>query len=242
VTSCFAIRLSSDTVQPVIILTGGISSPLGQHSQSLSFANTVFKYQPHHGPEFKPLIGGFVGAEYSFYSFRKNWVWQYGLAFYQTALSSIKGEEAQAPIMALDAINLWHYHYKILGRQLLIENKLSLIYKEHYRPYLLAGIGESFNHAYGFQVTPQNSGEVATAIFGSKKNQTFSYLFGLGVDADLNQHIRLGTGYRFAYLGKYDLGKGRLDTGVGGSVFDLPLLKSTHSYNHELLIQLTYLL
>ena len=237
--SCLAITLSGYAMQPVVILMGGAVTPLGQQSQTLYYANTVFKYQPHDSSALKPLVGGFIGAEYPF---NEMWAWQSGLAFYQAASSSIDGEEAQAPILNLDAVNIWNYQYKISSRQLLFENKLLLALHEYYHPYVLIGLGAGFNHAYEFQVTPQNSGEVATAIFGGHTNTTFIYMAGLGLDIDVSENMRIGAGYRFVYLGKYDLGNGMLDTGAGGSVFSLPALKSAHSYNHEVLIQLTYLI
>jgi opacity protein-like surface antigen len=114
--------------------------------------------------------------------------------------------------------------------------------KKHFHPYLLVGLGESFTHAYNFQVTSQNSGEVATAVFGSNRGESFTYSIGLGVDVDLNNQIRLGAGYRYVHLGRYALGTGVLATGAGGNVFSLPALQATHIHNQEILIQLTYLI
>lgn len=226
-------------MQPIVILTSGAATPFGQQSQTLSFANTTFDYHPDSSSVLKPIAGGFVGIERTF---PQRWAWQFGLAFYQAVSSSIDGEEDQAPTLFPDAINTWNYHYKILSRQLLFENKLSIILQKHYRPYLLIGLGEGFNHAYDFQATRQNPGEVATAIFGNHTNKTFIYTIGLGLDMDVFKKMRVGAGYRFGYLGKYDLGKGTLDTGVGGDVFALPALESTYSFDHEVLIQLTYLI
>lgn len=234
---CLAISLSSFAMQPIFILSGGAVTPMGQQSQSLTYANTVFDYQPHHSSNGKPIVGGFAGFEHTF---KPSWAWQFGLAFYQAGHSSINGEEAQAPLISLDAVNLWNYHYKIVSREILFENKL-LFVQERYHPYVLIGLGENFNRASDFHVTAQNSGEVATAIFNSKTNQTFSYQGGFGIDVDLIKHLRMGIGYRFAYLGKYDLGKGSLDTGTDGEVFLLPPLKSRPSYSSEVLIQLTCL-
>lgn len=225
-------------MQPVVILTGGLMNSLGQQPQFFSFANTDFNYQPHSSAAFNSMFGGFIGAEYSF---RQIWAWQFGLAYYQGVSFSTNGEEIQAPIEFPEASNVWNYQYKILSRQLLIENKLSFVIKNHYRPYLLLGLGESFNHAYAFQVRPQNAGEVATAIFADNLNKSFIYTVGLGMDVDIFNHARIGIGYRYAYLGKYNLGRGIIDTGAGGNVFHLPALKSKHANNQEILIQFTYL-
>ncbi|MDP1602590.1 MAG: outer membrane beta-barrel protein [Legionella sp.] len=225
-------------MRPIVILTGGATTALGQKSQSLFFANTLFNYSPNQANAFKPTLGGFIGAEYSF---SQVLAWQFGAAFYQSVNSSSKGEETQAPILSLAAINTWNYQYKIVSRQLLAENKLLFTLHEHYRPYLIIGLGEGFNKSYKFQVTPQNQGEVATATFASHNNKSFIYTTGLGLDVSISNQLRLGAGYRFAYLGKYDLGKGILDTGAGGAIFYLPALESTYCFNHQAVIQLTYL-
>ena len=222
----------------MVILTGGLETPLGQQWQSISYANTNFNYQPHTSSAVKPLIGGFVGAEYVF---RQQWAWQFGLGYYQTVSSTVSGEENQVPVDNPEAGNLWNYQYKILSRQLLVENKLSLILHKIYRPYVSVGVGEGFNRAYAFQATSQTEGEVATAVFSSRSNSSFIYSFGVGVDIDVLKQIRIGAGYRYAYLGAYDLGNATLDTGGGGSVFSLPYLASKHVYNQEVVIQLTYL-
>ncbi len=226
-------------LQPVVILMGGAASSLGQQSQTLSFDNTVFNYHPNHSSALVPLVGGFVGAEYAY---NPLWTWQFGLAFYRTGDSSVNGEETQAPMLSLDAINTWNYHYKISSTQLFFENKLFFNGQQRYHPYVLIGLGEGFNRAFDFQVTPQNSGEVATATFGSNTANDFIYMVGLGLDIDVVKQLRLGLGYRYVYLGKTEFGNGILDTGAGGNVFSLPGLQFNGSYNQEVLAQLTYLI
>jgi opacity protein-like surface antigen len=225
-------------MQPIIILTGGIESRAGQQSQSLYFENTVFHYQPHSSTRLNIIAGVFVGAEYSL---KQNLTWQLGLAYYQSNRSSIHGQETQANTENPDATNLWNYQYKLSSRQLLFENKISVIFRQRYRPYLLAGLGEGFNRAYAFQAVPLNSGEVATAIYTNNSSTSFVYSLGVGVDIDITKQIRAGAGYRYTNLGQINLGQGVLDTGIGGSIFSIPALKSNHINNHEILIQLTYL-
>lgn len=228
--------LTTYAIHPIVILTGGINF-LDPKPQNLSFANTVFLYRPLDSTPRSALIGGSLGAEFSL---NPSWIWQLGLAFYQSTTLSQLGEEVQAPMSNLNAINTWNYQYKILNRQVLLENKFLFALRTCYHPYLIAGLGESFNYTYGFQVTPQNSGEVATAIFDDHQNKSFIYTMGLGLDIDLMEKIRLGVGYRYSYLGAYNLGKGIINTGAGGSIFFLPALKSAHSLNHQMQIQLTY--
>jgi opacity protein-like surface antigen len=235
--TCIGIS-TGHAIQPIVTLTGGTVF-LDQKQENLSFANTVYIYRPHNSSQIKPLIGVFLGAEYPF---NPEWAWQFGLAFYQSTTFTKQGEEDQAPISNLNAINTWNYQYKIINRQLLFENKLILTFKEQYHSYLLAGVGESFNYAYGFQASPQNSGEVATAIFADHNNNSLIYTLGFGIDIDIVKKLRLGAGYRFGYFGSYDLGPGIINTGAGGNIFHLPALKSAHSFNDEILIQLTYLI
>ena len=226
-------------LQPIVILTASLVTPMGQKSQALTVNNTVFVYQPGSSSEWKSLAGLFFGTEYSI---QQSGGWQLGLGFYQARASSVGGSETQAPSLNSDSVNLWNYHYNIQSRQIFIENKLFSTVRNYYHPYLLIGLGVGFNHVYGFTVTPNNSGEVATAIYSDALNRSFIYTAGVGMDVDVSTSIRLGAGYRFAYLGRYDLGGGTLNTGTGGSIFTLPALQSKYLYNSEVLVQLTYLL
>ncbi len=224
----------------VTLTTGGSSTFSNQTSQSLAFDDNFFVYHPNHSSSALNLIvGGFIGEEYTFNSL---YTWQFGVAFYQSSNSSIRGEETQAPADNLQAINYWNYQYKLSSRKLLFENKIFYTLRKRYHPYLLVGLGESLNNTSGFQVTPQNSGEVATAIFNNHLNKSFTYTLGFGLDIDVLKKMRIGLGYRFAGLGKYNLGTGTLDTGLGGEVFLIPALKPTNVFNQELLIQLTYVI
>jgi len=235
---CSAFTLSGYAMQPVVTLTGGTTTLSAQQSQTLSFDDTLFEYHPNHTSTQQFIAGGFIGEEYSL---NKKWAWQLGLAFYQITSFSITGNETQAPAENSVATNSWNYQYKISSSQLLVENKLLFALRKRYHPYLLAGVGAAFNHVYGFQATQQNSGEVATANFADNQNSSLIYTLGFGVDIDIIKRMRMGIGYRFAYLGKYDLGKGTLDTGIGGNVFSTPALHSTNAFNHAVVIQLTYL-
>src|SRR5688500_738271 len=87
-------------MQPVIAVTGGMSSLIKQQSQTFTFDNTIFTYQPN-SSSLKPMGGIFVGAEYPFYSI---WNWQTGLGLYYS-VNTVKGLETQAPILNPSAIN-----------------------------------------------------------------------------------------------------------------------------------------
>jgi hypothetical protein len=121
----------AERIQPVIVVSGGMSSPIAQQSQTLTFNdNTVFSYQPDHTSAMKPMLGIFAGVEYPFYTI---WAWQTGLGFYQGTATSVNGSETQAPISSPNAVNLWDYHYNVLSRQIYFENKLSFKLKNHFR-------------------------------------------------------------------------------------------------------------
>lgn len=237
--TCVVFAAPTYALRPIVIFSGGLATPLGQESQSFNYANTDFNYQPNDSSSLNPEAGIFGGIEVAF---KKGWSWQFGLAYYQGKRSLVSGDEIQAPADNQEAKNLWYYQYKILSRQFFVENKFSFVAQKIYHPYALVGVGERFNHVYSFQATPSNEGEIATAIFGDHTNHAFAYTIGFGADIDISSQVRIGAGYRYAYLGKYDLGNGTLDTGAGGEVFIIPAMKSQHSYNQEVLLQLTYLL
>lgn len=65
----------------------------------------------------------------------------------------------------------------------------------------------------------------------------FSYAIGIGIDADLSSHVRIGAGYRFSDLGQIKLGNATIDTTSASGT-----LSQAHLYTNEILAQLTFML
>jgi opacity protein-like surface antigen len=106
--------------------------------------------------------------------------------------------------------------------------------QKSYHPYLLLSLGVSANKAYHYQTTVPPF-ITFTPIYASQKNTSLSYSIGGGVDADINKKWRFGVGYRYADLGKANLGAATIDT----TAFPPPL-KQSHLKAHQFVAQLTY--
>jgi opacity protein-like surface antigen len=128
-----------------------------------------------------------------------------------------------------------NYSYNIVSRQLLLETKLLATWQQRYYPYFSLGLGEAFNNAYGYTIS--NPAYVAlTPMYSAQRNHSFTYRVGFGMDVELIPHLRMGLGYRFSDLGKFNLG-----TALVKSASINAILKQTHLYTNEVLGQLSYL-
>lgn len=189
-----------------------------------------FTYNRNSPTQNAPLFEAFLGAERAVYS---NWRVQAGLAYDQTGAISSNGILTQgADVQSSDR---YSYQFKVITRQLLVQGKLMRQYHENYFPYLMLGLGASFNSASGF-TTNVPPFLTFTRQYANKSNNTFAYRAGLGLDVDLSSHARLGIGYRFAGLGGFTLGKATIDN------ISVPGTLSESNLNaNEVLAQFTYI-
>ncbi len=97
--------------------------------------------------------------------------------------------------------------YQIQHSRLMLEGKLLSIGSGRYHPYLSVGIGISRLHSGDYQETPTESYAVADPAFTSNTELCLAYSAGLGVDADITEHWRVGGGYEYTHLGTAKLGK-----------------------------------
>lgn len=172
----------------------------------------------------------FVGGEWLY---RAPWSIQAGLDYNQSSQLTSKGMFTQgADIISED---FYTYQYDIVTRQLLLQGKMLYTYKERFHPYVLAGVGASFNTACHYSTNVPLT-LTFTRQYASHTSSSFSYALGLGVDADLTDHLRLGVGYRFTDLGQAQLGNAIINvTSVPGT------LSQSHLYTNEVLVQLSAL-
>lgn len=235
----YAIALSSwwknKTFHPIIAIAGGISnsSDIGQ-SKNFPIQNPAtdefYNYSANSATQTSGLVDGFVGAELNI---QPDWTLQTGIDYNQAAPFSAKGNLVQGADSA--SADLYSYHYGVLTRQLLIEGKLLYAIKERYHPYLMIGLGAAFNKSYHYY-TNASPFLTFTRLYSDYSTTSFSYAAGIGLDMDVNPHLRLGIGYRFADLGNIQLGSAVIDTvHVAGT------LSQSHLYTNEVLAQLTYI-
>lgn len=190
-----------------------------------------YAYSPQNRGQSNGLFEVFMGAEHRFFEQK---LLQLGLAYDQTGVFHPKGSFVQGadPL----SLNQYNYNFNVLTRQLLAQAKFMSQYNTKYYPYLLIGLGGSFNTLsnYTTNVPPSLS---YTRYYTNNTSTTFAYRFGVGIDMDIIAHARLGVGYRFANLGGFNTGASYINN------VNMPgTLSQSSLYANEALVQLTYIM
>jgi len=231
--SCLALTsfANENSVRPALAFTAGAAFVSGlDDSEEFELGLSRYNYQGQDNQITRGLFGALIGAEFPVYP---NLTLQMGIAYYQPSSSLpvngtlIQGVDASSSDQSA-------YQYKIQSRQLLLDNKLLMEWKEHYHPYISVGLGAVFNTAEGYEVGSSCLCD-NTALYEAHTQTSFSYNLGLGLDYDVAENVRFGLGYRFTGLGKAALGSGEL---LGASVSSSP--GELNLYAQEVLGQLTY--
>ncbi len=222
------------TWHTVIAIGAGTSTTntVGQ-SQSFPINNAItsefYIYSAYRPTQTSTLGDLFIGAEWQLTPY---WLIQGGLDYSGTAAFSAKG----TLIQGADAVSadIYNYSYNVLARQLMAEGKLLYIFRQIYHPYVLVGLGSSFNRGYNFQ-TSVPPFLAFTRQYQDYYNYSLTYSLGFGLDVDVYHNLRLGLGYRFADLGQSNLGYATIDT---TRVYGV--LTQNHIYTNQVLAQLTW--
>lgn len=229
------IWLKNKTWRPLVAVGAGISwsSTIGNSAYfpiEPDVAEEYYQYSVNHTTQSSALGDVFLGLEWQF---QPMWALQMGLGYQQASPFLAKGSYIQGADVRSQ--NTYFYDYGILIRQLLIEGKLLYSFKERYHPYVLGGIGSSFNKAYSYNTdVPINL--AFTRIYSNNASSSFTYIVGVGLDYDVISSFRLGIGYRFTDVGNIKLGSAVIDTTpVNGT------LSQSHLYANEILIQATWI-
>lgn len=219
---------------PIATIGGGvsISSDIGE-SKNFPILNPTtdefYYYTINSATQTSGLLDAFLGAEWNL---RPNWALQAGIGYNQASPFSASGTFVQGADVETE--DTYNYRYGILLRQLLIEGKLLYSIKEYFHPYVLVGLGAAFNKAYNYYTTVPRF-LTFTRMYSNNSTTSFSYALGIGLDYDVTSQIRLGLGYRFADLGKVELGSAVIDTtSVSGT------LSQSNLYTNEVLVQFTW--
>ncbi len=224
----------SSQSQPVISFSfGGTKAKVG-NSQEFSIAGDIdnYDYNASHSNTKKFILGTFIGLENVL---KNNFIVQLGLSFYYLPDNFTSGNGVLTQGIDAQSSDTYNYNYEIKNRQLMLEGKLLKKLKQSYYPYVSFGLGSSFNQTINYQTTVPST-LTFTPQFSSNKNISFAYKIGVGVDWQIQDFWRLGIGYRFADLGKANLGSGAIDT----TPFSQTLMQN-HLYTQEVLVQLTFM-
>ncbi|MSP53521.1 MAG: hypothetical protein EXR81_04640 [Gammaproteobacteria bacterium] len=156
--------------------------------------------------------------------------YQLGFAYNTILPYALNGEIQQLGQAQFTGFN---YDYKIQSQQLFLQSKLVFNAAHHLHPYVSFGLGSALNKAYDFSTTALDPRATNPGTFSDHSTMQFAYAVGLGMDVDVAKHVRIGGGYRFANLGKADLG--------AASDFSSNKGLSTSLLTHELVVTATYI-
>lgn len=175
--------------------------------------------------------GGFVGIEREF---NDKLSVQLGVSGYIDEQITLKGSIWQFTLPEFDDLN---YKYHIRHARVMATTKLLTTIPQYSQihPYLSGEIGTAFNHTSDYHETPLETGILPTAPFANHNQTSFAWGIGLGLDYNLNQHVRLGVGYQFSDLGRAALGP-------TSAALTTQTLNLSHIYVNQLRFQLTILM
>jgi opacity protein-like surface antigen len=158
---------------------------------------------------------------------------QLGVAGYIDEKFSSQGDVWQFASPLFDTLS---YSYNINHSRVMFSSKLLTIIPRYQaiHPYVSLELGAAYNRASDYQETPLIPLAVPMAPFENHTQSSFAWALGIGVDYNLNQHIRMGVGYQFADLGEVSLG-----TTPAASTTET--LGISHLYTNQLRFQFTFL-
>ena len=233
-------EVNSPVFHPFIAAQGGGWGGHSVGSQSYTGTDdTQFIYNAPHANN-TWVAGIFLGGEFSTSKLPPPLFLQAGLEYNYFGSQSLRG--AHTVGIEPQTSTAYTYRHKLQSQQLLASAKILTTIQKIFHPYLSAGLGAAFNQEKGFSASTDETGSInMTPTFDSNCQTAFSYSLGAGVDATLNQHIRLGFGYRFTSLGKASLGAGGIS--INNETIPVPFSLTTHSlFANQFIAQITYII
>ncbi|CEG56270.1 outer membrane protein [Legionella fallonii] len=229
--------------RPVGSVFGGVAN-LSSRPGSYSFLGTdddVFVYNGVNSSKTTGLVGVFLGVEPTL-SYT-NFFLQAGLEYSYFGNTSLYGSNTVG--IEPETSTAYQYQYTLQTQQLLAVGKF--FKKTHFPktnhilyPYLSIGLGVAFNQAKNYQAFTNETGSInITPSFADHSNTSFSYSLGVGIDSPIDQHIRIGVGYKFSDFLRANLGNGQ----VVINQYAYPVLfslKNTHTYANQFIAQISY--
>lgn len=158
---------------------------------------------------------GFVGGGVA-HTLAQHWLplsqWSLGVAGYFLSLGQVNGVEF--PFINDGLYDSLNYKFHAKSTAAMVESRW--IYEKHpWQPFVLAGLGNSWNRFSEYSEVPTDPALSATATslgFDDHTKSSFAYEFGLGIQHSLWQdnmhHIegKASLGYQYFNLGKGQLG------------------------------------
>lgn len=223
--------------RPIVTAFTGVAILNPSHSQTyVSTDDNQFIYHEQNSNDVAGVFGVAVGKEYALPT---NFLVQASLQY--TLWTNVSIDANHSVGITPNTSTLYDYHYRLTGRQLLLTAKGLTTVKKIFHPYIMLGMGPAFNTMYDYDFTTNESGSLnATPAFSDNTQASFSYAAGLGMDSDVNEHVRLGIGYQFSDLGNTSLVDGKIH--VGSAALAAPFtLTLPHVYVNQVNVQLSYI-
>ncbi len=137
---------------------------------------------------------------------------------------------------------LYAYSLRSKSQQYQVVGKLFATTYRILHPYVAAGLGGAVNQWSQYKPKTQETGSInLTAQYQNHQQSSWSYSLGLGLDADITQHVRAGLGYRFQDLGAAALGRGQ----VVMNQYQYPVdftIRTAHNYLNQWMIHLSFVI
>ena len=215
---------------PVFTFTTGASISLLGQSQSFAPLDLCSYHYKSNGSNTTMLWGGFIGSEIKHSA---SWRLVAGLGYYQPNLLSTIGTLTQGADEA--SSDTYSYNYKTRSQQVLAEGKFYWIAEEKIQPFLMVGIGATFNKTSDYQTSVPPFLEF-TPAFSNHAQTNFTYAIGPGIDIGISKSLRIGVAYRFTDLGAANTGTAQID-----GILISNTLNQSHLFTNQILAQFTYI-
>lgn len=232
--------LSSQSHHPLIALSAGYASVHAGHSQSyLGTNNDLFAYYSDGNIKNTGLVGVFLGEEFTQLKFSPLFFLQTGIEYTYLGNNHLHGSNTVG--IQPNTSTLYHYDYTFESQQLLAVVKVLATTHQIFHPYFSAGIGAAFNHSGKYAAHTFETGSInITPTFHYNTQSEFSYELGIGVDTTLNEHLRLGLGYRYTDMGRASSENGKVVMSNYSFSTDFSLV-TPHVYANQIVAQISYL-
>ena len=216
---------------PLVTLTVGPDFVQAGQAQALTLLPPFqYYYTNNSGTATVADAGGFVGVERFVTDYLSV---QLGVAGYVDAQLTPQGDVWQFGVPLFDTLS---YAYKVHHSRVMFSSKLLTTIPRYQtvHPYFSWELGTAYNNASAYQETPLIPLAVPMTPFANHNQSAFAWGLGVGLDYNLNQHIRAGVGYQFADLGAVSLG-------VTPAASTTQTLGLSHLYTNQLRFQFTFL-
>jgi len=227
--------------RPVISIQGGYASiNTGDRSHGfMGIDDDVFTYTDSGNDQNKGFIGAFIGIEHALpWLSRPGFFMQAGVEYNYFGGIDINGINTVG--IEPETSTLYRYDYRVDTQHVLGTLKILSTVYDQFHPYGEAGLGVAFNRSREFNISTTDTGNLnVTPSFDHNLETEFSFILGLGVEADVMENLRGGLGYRYSHFGPSSFDNGVIIV----DQFQSPVpfaLGTSNIYANQLIARISY--